>query len=57
MVSTSGVDDDNGKYEERVKDLAVAIISGCAPLAGLPQDLYQTPAGGWSNFNMIYSLP
>ena len=56
VVSTSGVDDDNGKYEERVKDLAVAIISGCAPLT-LPPELYQTANGGWSNFNMTYSLP
>ena len=56
VVATSGVDDDNGKYEERVKDLAVAIISGCAPLT-LPPELYQTANGGWSNFNMTYSLP
>ena len=57
VVSTSGVDDDNSRYEERVKDLAVATFTGCAPLAGLPQDLYQTANGGWSNFNMTYSLP
>jgi len=57
VVSTSGVDDDNMRYEERVKDLAVAIVSGCSPINGLPQDLYQTANGGWSNFNMTYSLP
>ncbi|MEO7786722.1 MAG: cell envelope biogenesis protein TolA, partial [Sphingomicrobium sp.] len=57
VVRTSGVDEDNARYEERVKDLAVSIISGCAPLTGLPQDLYQTANGGWSNFNMTYSLP
>ena len=57
VVRTSGVDDDNSRYEERVKDLAVSIISGCAPLTGLPQELYQTANGGWSNFNMTYSLP
>ena len=56
VVSTSGVDDDNGRYEERVKDLAVAIISGCAPLR-LPSEFYQTANGGWGNFNMTYSLP
>ena len=56
VISTSGVDDDNSRYEERVKDLAVAIISGCAPL-NLPPELYQTANGGWSNFNMTYSLP
>ena len=57
VIGTSGVDDDNSRYEERVKDLAVSIISGCAPLTGLPQNLYQTANGGWSNFNMTYSLP
>ena len=57
VIGTSGVDDDNSRYEERVKDLAVAIISDCAPLTGLPQNLYQTANGGWSNFNMTYSLP
>ena len=57
VVATSGVDDDNMRYEERVKDLAVAIVAGCSPINGLPQDLYQTANGGWSNFNMTYSLP
>ena len=57
VVGTSGVDDDNSRYEERVKDLAVATYKGCAPLTGLPQELYQTANGGWSNINMTYSLP
>ena len=57
IVRTSGVDDENGRYEDRVKDLAVAAYVGCAPLAGLPADLYQTPQGGWSNINMTYRLP
>ena len=57
VISTSGVDDDNSRYEERVKDLAVASFTGCAPLTGLPAELYQTANGGWSNFNMTYSLP
>jgi outer membrane biosynthesis protein TonB len=56
VVGTSGVDDDNSRYEERVKDLAVATYKGCAPLTGLPQELYQTANGGWSNINMTYSL-
>jgi hypothetical protein len=57
VVRTSGVDDENGRYEDRVKDLAVAAYVGCAPLAGLPAELYQTPQGGWSNINMTYRLP
>lgn len=57
VVRTSGVDDENARYEERVKDLAVAAYTGCSPLSGLPPDLYQTPQGGWSNINMTYRLP
>lgn len=57
VVRTTGVDEENSRYEERVKDLAVAAYTGCAPLAGLPPELYQTPKGGWSNINMTYRLP
>lgn len=57
IVRTAGVDDENARYEDRVKDLAVAAYVGCAPLAGLPAELYQTPQGGWSNINMTYRLP
>lgn len=58
VVGTTGVDEDNGKYEERVKDLAVATFTGCAPLTGLPQDLYKTSNGqGWGDFYMKYNLP
>jgi len=57
VIRTTGVDDENARYEERVKDLAVAAYRGCAPLTGLPPELYQTPQGGWSNINMTYRLP
>jgi hypothetical protein len=57
VVSTSGIDDENGRYEKRVGDLAIAAFTGCAPLRDLPDELYQTPKGGWSNFNMNYKLP
>ncbi|MGF1549150.1 MAG: cell envelope biogenesis protein TolA [Sphingomonadaceae bacterium] len=57
VVSTSGVDEENRRYEERVKDLAIATYRGCAPLKGLPAELYRTPRGGWSNINMSYKLP
>ena len=57
VVRTSGVDDENSRYEQRVEDLAVAAYTGCAPLTGLPPDLYQTEKGGWSNINMTYRLP
>lgn len=57
VVSTSGVDDENSRYEKRVSDLAIAAFTGCSPLRDLPDELYQTPKGGWSNFNMNYKLP
>ncbi|MDB5692101.1 MAG: cell envelope biosis protein TolA [Alphaproteobacteria bacterium] len=57
VVGTSGVTTENGRYEDRVKDLAVAAYVGCAPLRGLPDELYQTPKGGWGNINMNYNLP
>jgi len=57
VVSIAGIDDENSRYEKRVADLAVAAFTGCAPLAGLPDELYRTPKGGWSNFIMNYRLP
>jgi outer membrane biosynthesis protein TonB len=57
VVSTAGVDDENSRYEKRVTDLAIAAFTGCAPLRDLPDELYQTAKGGWSNFNMNYKLP
>lgn len=57
VVSTSGVDDENSRYEKRVADLAIAAYTGCAPMRGLPVDLYRTAKGGWSNVNMNYKLP
>jgi hypothetical protein len=57
IVRVSGVDDDNVRYEERVKDLAVAVYRECSPFRGLPPELYKTPEGGWSNINLTYKLP
>ncbi len=51
-----GLDDENRRYAERVADIAVAAFTGCAPLRGLPQELYDVPRG-WSNFTMNYRLP
>jgi outer membrane biosynthesis protein TonB len=57
VVSTSGVDDENSRYEKRVTDLAIAAYTGCAPMRGLPEELYKTAKGGWSNINLNYKLP
>lgn len=57
VVRVTGVDDDNARYEERVRDLAVAVYRECAPFRGLPPELYKTAEGGWSNINLTYKLP
>jgi hypothetical protein len=57
VVRVSGVDGDNERYEERVKDLATAVYRECSPFSGLPPELYQTAEGGWSNINLTYKLP
>lgn len=56
MVRQSGVDDENRRYAERVADLAINTFASCAPLRGLPAELYDVPRG-WSNFIMDYRLP
>ena len=57
IVRVTGVDEENGRFEERVKDLAVAVYRSCSPFSGLPSELYKTPSGGWSNINLTYNLP
>ena len=57
VVRTNGVGDANSRYEKRVTDLAVAAYTGCSPLRNLPEELYRTANGGWSNINMNYKLP
>jgi hypothetical protein len=54
---TTGVSDENSRYAKRVGELAIAAYRGCAPLRGLPEELYRTANGGWSNINMNYKLP
>lgn len=57
IVRVTGVDEENGRFEERVKDLAVAVYRSCSPFSGLPSELYKTSDGGWSNINLTYNLP
>lgn len=56
VVRQSGLDDENRRYADRVADLAIASFVGCAPLRGLPEELYDVPRG-WGNFTMNYRLP
>jgi len=57
LVRTRGVSEANKRYEKRVVDLAIAAYTGCSPLRNLPEELYRTANGGWSNINMNYKLP
>ena len=56
VVGQRGVNDENSRYADRVADLAIAAFTGCAPLRGLPQELYDVPRG-WSSFTLNYRLP
>ena len=56
VVGHTGVDDGNARYVDRVDDLAIASFVGCAPLRGLPADLYDVPRG-WKVFSLRFKLP
>lgn len=51
-----GVDDENRRYVDAVDRAAIAAFMGCAPLRGLPADLYDVPRG-WKSFKLRYKLP
>ena len=53
--SPSGVDDDNSRYVDIVKDQARRVFAACTPLR-LPAELYQTPSGGWGNITIRYKV-
>lgn len=57
VISQAGVTEENERWKERVADLAVAAVRQCAPLRGLPAELYKTPKGGWSDIRFSYKLP
>jgi outer membrane biosynthesis protein TonB len=51
-----GVDDQNSRYVDAVDRNAIASFMGCAPLRGLPPELYDVPRG-WKTFSLRYKLP
>ncbi|WP_293943428.1 hypothetical protein [Sphingomonas sp.] len=53
--SPSGIDDDNSRYVDVVKDQARRVYADCSPLR-LPAELYQTPSGGWGNITIKYKV-
>ncbi|WP_342449849.1 cell envelope biogenesis protein TolA [Sphingomonas trueperi] len=56
ITGVQGNDATNGRYVERVKDLAIATFKGCTPIRGLPANLYAVPSG-WKSLAFSYKLP
>jgi hypothetical protein len=56
VEGVSGLDEDNRRYAQRVKEMAVAVFTSCSPLRDLPPELYAV-SNGWSDFDMNYNLP
>lgn len=56
VEGVSGLDEENRRYAQRVKEMAVAVFTSCSPLRELPPELYAV-ANGWSDFDMNYNLP
>lgn len=56
IIGSDGVDDDNRIYLDAVERATIATFVGCAPLRGLPPELYDVPQG-WSTFQLRYRLP
>lgn len=56
VEGVSGLDEENRRYAQRVKEMAVAVFTSCSPLRGLPPELYAV-SSGWSDFDMNYNLP
>ncbi|MEG3089047.1 cell envelope biogenesis protein TolA [Sphingomonas sp. PB4P5] len=52
----SGVDEENRRYVDAVQRSAIAAFVGCAPLRGLPLELYDVPRG-WKTFSLRFKLP
>ena len=55
-IGESGLDNENRRYLQRVKELAISAFTGCSPLRGLPPELYAV-RNGWNDFDMNYNLP
>jgi hypothetical protein len=56
VTAFDGVDADNGGYLDRIKGNAIATFKECAPIRGLPPELYDVPHG-WRDLKMRYKLP
>lgn len=56
MIGQTGVDDENRRYAQRVRELAVAAYVQCAPYH-LPPELYaDSTSRGWNNISATFRL-
>lgn len=58
VVRLEGLDDDNQRYAEQVRQRALAAFNDkrCQPIRGLPPELYDVP-GGWKTVTLGFKLP
>jgi outer membrane biosynthesis protein TonB len=54
VVRVRNPDPNLARYEQRMRDLAMAVVRGCTPIRGLPEEFYDVP-GGWRQFD--YEFP
>lgn len=56
MIGQTGIDDENRRYAQRVRELAVAAYVQCAPYH-LPPELYaDSTSRGWNNISATFRL-
>lgn len=54
VVGVRNGNPDLARYETRMRELALAVVRGCTPIRGLPDEYYDV-SGGWRQFN--YQFP
>jgi outer membrane biosynthesis protein TonB len=56
VTGQSGIDEDNRRYAELVRERAILAFRECSPLRNLPQELYDVPRG-WQTFTLRFRFP
>jgi outer membrane biosynthesis protein TonB len=56
VVGQAGIDEDNRRYAELVRERAILAFRECSPLRNLPQELYDVPRG-WQTFTLRFRFP
>lgn len=56
VVGQSGINNDNRRYADLVRERAILAFRQCSPLRNLPQELYDV-RGGWQTFTLRFRFP